>query len=248
MKKIAVLISLMIALISIACQSSVLAERVETQKTLIDPELIKSASLLIVVEKDLGTRILRANAMASLVMVRDKTYLVTHNHWDDMLADMNKLELRNADSELIQRMDCAEFKNLIVYQDAGTIVLNAPDGLLDAFTPGNLAYNSQLHKGDTVQVAHRSYPNRDRVEILEAVVENIGVFNEAPVYILRGVRGSQLRPGDSGGGVWHNGKLVANTWTVNPEYRYADASGNVDLASESLTDLSMAAVSPGALK
>ena len=81
---------------------------------------------------------------------------------------------------------------------------------------------------------------------LEITISNgeISVFKDTPVYTLRNLNGQSLQPGDSGGGVWHNGTLVANIWTVTTKYSVVDAAGTVDPASETLTDRSNAAIFP----
>ena len=248
MKKILLAIILVLALVSIACQSTPLAAKVQVKDTKTDPELIKNATLLIVVENIQKTEVTLAYDMATLVKVQNEIFLVTHNHWGDMLKDMNIIELRDADNKMLRPMYASEFKSLIVYQDAGTRVLRAPEWLVDSLTPASLERSTQLKPGDTVQVAYHSQPNRDQVEIQDAVVEEINVYKDAPVYTLRSLNGQSLQPGDSGGGVWHNGTLVANIWTVTTKYSVVDAAGTVDPASETLTDRSNAAIFPESFK
>ena len=255
MKKNFILVILIIALATISCQSSPMAEKHSpmTEKAsydslMPDPGQIKSSTLLIVVENIQKTGVTLAYDMATLVKVQNENFLVTHNHWGDMLKDMNILELRDADNKLIQLIYGSEFKSLIVYQDAGTMVLRAPEGLADSLTPASLDRATQLKPGDTVQVTHHRQPNRDQVEILDAVVVDISLSRDTPVYTLRSLNGESLQPGDSGGGVWHNGKLVANTWTVITKYAVVDAAGTVDPASETLTELSHAAIFPQGFK
>jgi thioredoxin-related protein len=258
MKKILLAIILVIALISIACQSTTYMEKTKVKEAQVDaeviieaqtdPEVIRASTLLIVVEDIQKTGVTLAYDMATLVKIQNENFLVTHNHWGDMLQDMNIIELRDADNKMLRPMYASEFKSLIVYQDAGTMILRLPGGLPDSLTPASLERSTQLTPGDTVQVAHHSQPNRNQVEILDAVVEEISVSKDAPVYILRSLNGKSLQPGDSGGGVWYNGKLVANTWTVTTKYSVVDAAGTVDPASETLTDRSHAAIFPEGFK
>jgi hypothetical protein len=268
MKKILIAATLIIALISIACQSTTYMEKAKVKEAQVDaeviieaqadpevvkeaqtdPEVIRASTLLIVVEDIQKAGVTLAYDMATLVKIQNENFLVTHNHWGDMLKDMNILELRDADNKLIQLIYGSEFKSLIVYQDAGTMVLRAPEGLADSLTPGTLDNAPQVKPGDTVQVAYHSQPNRNRVEILDAVVVEISVSKDTPVYTLRSLNGQSLRPGDSGGGVWHNGNLVANTWTIITKYSVIDTAGKVDPASETLTDRSHAAIFPDAFK
>jgi cell wall-associated NlpC family hydrolase len=64
-----------------------------------------------------------------------------------------------------------------------------------------------------------------------------------PVYKLRSLDGQAIQPGDSGGGVWHEGVLVGNNWMVE-----AISDGNLEstgITVESTrvyTDVSYAAV------
>ena len=248
MKKNLILVTLIIALTTISCQSSPMAEKVSPKNLKLDPGQIKSSTLLIVVENIQNTGVTLGYGMATMVKVQDETFLATHNHWGNMLQDMNILELRNADNKMIRPIYGSEFNSLIVYQDAGTMVLRVPDGLADALTPGNLDDPPQLKPGDTVQIAYRGQPTRDKVEILEAVIEENSVSRGKPVYTLRSLNGQPLHPGDSGGGIWHNGKLVANTWAVLNNYSVVDASGNVDPNSRIPTDTSYAAIFPDVFK
>lgn len=244
MKKISLLIPLLIALISIDCQSTTVVEKTKIVEQKTDLNQIKNSTLLIVVENIEQSGVTLAYDLGTVVQYQDESYLVTHNHWGDMLQDTNIIEIRDAQYKMLRPMYASEFKSLIVYQDAGTMVLHLPDGLPDTLTPGNLD-TSPLKPGDTVQVAHWSYPNRDCLEVSEAVVKEINTFKGEPVYTLRSLDGQPLHPGDSGGGVWHNGKLVANTWTVLTIVSTAvNSTGTLDASSETLTDLSHAAIFP----
>ncbi len=248
MKKILITVTLIIALVSIACQSTHIAANINPQRGKSNLDQIKSSTLLFVVESIQSTGVALGYGMGTLVQYQGELFVVTHNHWGDMLQDTNVVEIRNAQGKMIRPMFASEFKSLIFYQDAGTMVLRAPDGLADNLTPARLDGATHLKKGDIVQVAHRNYPNRDKVEILDAVIEEINVFMGEPVYTLRTPDGQTFHPGDSGGGVWHNGKLIANTWTVLATYSEIDAAGNLDPTSETLTNLSHAAIIPDGFK
>jgi hypothetical protein len=244
MKKILILVILMITLILIACQSSALTHKAGPVNPQVELESINAATLLIKVENIQTTDVTLGYSIATLVQYQGETYLVTHNHWNEMLPDRYIVELRDANYTLIHTMYAHEFKQLIVYQDAGTLVLRAPDRLLDSLQPGRLEITPRLQAGDIVQVAHRSYPDITQVEITEAVIEERCYRKGVAVYTLRNLNGLPLHPGDSGGGVWHHGKLVANTWTVTTKYTTIDTAGTIDPSSETLTDLSHAAIFP----
>jgi hypothetical protein len=162
-----------------------------------------------------------------------------------MLQDMNILELRDAENHLIQSIYGYEFKSLIVHQDPGTLILRAPEGLTDALTPVSLDHQPQLKPGDIVQVAYRGGAKREQVEIVDAVIEEITVSGVTPVYKLRFPAGQLLSPGDSGGGVWHGGTFVGNTWSILLIYTIQETSGASAPADIPETDLSHAAISSG---
>ena len=260
MKKILILTTLMIALISTACQSipvttstaapsaAPIDEHVKPEILTADPTQIKSSTLLIVVESVQPSGVKLVYSMGTLVQYQGELFVVTHNHYKDYLQDMNLIELRDAENGMILPIYASEFKKLIIYQDAGTMVLLAPDGVANALTPASLDVAPQLKPGDTVQVAYHRQSNRDKVEVLEAVIEEVDVSAAEPVVTLRSLNGELIRPGDSGGGVWYNGKLVANTWSVLTTHSALDASGNVDPASQTLTGLSNAAIFPEGFK
>ena len=210
-------------------------------------ERIKNATLLIRVESIQPDGVTLGYDMGTLVQHQGETYLVTHNHYGDMLQDMNIIQLRDADNYKIQSIYASAFKNLIVYQDPGTLVLRAPDGLTEVLTPVNVDHQPQLQPGDIVQVAYRGGARREEVEILDAVIETITVLGETPVYRLRCLDGQLLSPGDSGGGVWHDGSFVGNNWSIVLTYAVEATSASTDTLEPTpmtQTDLSYAAIFP----
>ncbi len=248
MKKILVFVTLVITLISVSFKSIPLVVQSRPDQLKSNPDQIKHSSLLIVVESIQPTGIKLAYGMGTLVNYQGKTFLVTHNHWGDMLQDTNIIELRDSENRMIRTIYGDEFKSLIVYKDAGTMLLHAPDGLADAVIPGSLDSSIQLKADDTVQVAYRSQSNFDRLDVLDAEVKEGGFSGNVPIVTVRSLNGQLLQPGDSGGGVWHNGKLVANTWAVLATVPVAGTSGHVDQASQTFTELSFAAVLAGVFK
>jgi hypothetical protein len=159
-----------------------------------------------------------------------------------MLQDMNIVQLRDAENHKIRSLYASEFKSLIVYQDPGTLVLRAPAGLTEALTLVNIDHQPQLQPGDMVQVAYRGGAQRESVEILNAVIEEITFSGITPVYRLRSLDGQLLSPGDSGGGVWYGNTFVGNTWSILVAQITHVSSGTSEPASETQTDLSNAAI------
>jgi len=248
MKKILLLAFLVTTLLILSFQWILPSQPSVAASPSIYQDRIKGATLIIVVESIQHNRVTLGYGMGTLVQYQGESYLVTHNHYGDLLQDMNLLELRDAGHRLIRTIYGYEFKSLTIYHDAGTLVLRVPDRVEAALTPVDLEDALQLRKGDIVQVARLVQPERKHVKILEAVIEQVGVSEQEPVYLLRSLNGELLSPGDSGGGVWHAGKLVANTWAVLYGYSALDSSGNADPDSKMLTDMSYAAIFPEIFK
>jgi hypothetical protein len=240
MKKILFLISWMILLIS--CQ--VIPSDKQTIATPQDDfsDLILQATLLIdviAIQSDVASI---ERSVGTLVQYQGEMYVLTHNHYSGLLEDTSTVALRDSHNCTIKLVFGSEFKRWIVYQDPGTMVLLAPDFLADNLTPAKLDIQPQL--GDIVQLVHRGGPNRDSIEILSAVIEEINTYESTPVYILRSQNGTYIAPGDSGGGVWLNGVLIANTWAIISKNFVTTASGNRDSTLQIQTNLSVAAVLP----
>jgi hypothetical protein len=255
MKETIYLITLIVIVFTSACHPEAgVGEslKVEIQESKpINPSMhsdrIRNATLLIRIESIQPDGVFLGYEMATLVQYQGATYLVTHNHYGEMLQDTNIVQFRDAQNHKIQSMYGSEFKSLIVYQDPGTLVLRAPDGLTDALTPVSLDYQPQLQPGDIVQVAYRGGSKRQQVNIVDAVVEEITVSGVTPVYRLRSLDGQLLSAGDSGGGVWYEGSLVGNTWSIVLTYAVEATSATTDTiepASMTQTNLSNAAIFP----
>jgi hypothetical protein len=247
MKNIVYLITLIVIyLITSGCQQEMQLEMPGSEP--IRPSLhskqIKQATVLIVAKSIHADRITIGYDMGTLVQYQGETYLVTHNHYGEMLQDTNILELHDAENHKIRSISGFEFKNLIVYQDPGTLVLRSPAGLTDTMTPVNVDHQPQLQPGDIVQVAYRGGAQRDKVEILDAVIEEITVSGVTPLYKLRFPDGPLLSHGDSGGGVWSGGILVGNTWSIVMDYTVAKTSGTDEPVGKIQTNLSYAAILP----
>jgi hypothetical protein len=240
MKKILFLMLLMILLISCHVFAS-------DKQTITTPEVVYSDQILqatllidvIAIQSDIASI---EHSVGTLVQHRGEMYVLTHNHFSDLLEDTSTVALRDANNRTIKLVFASEFKRWIVYQNPGTMVLRAPDFLADILTPAKIDTQPQL--GDIVRLAHRVGPNRDSIEILSAVIEEIDTFESTPVYILRSQEGQYLAPGDSGGGVWFNDVLIANNWAIIPKSSIKTTSGNHNIAVDVQTDLSIAAILP----
>jgi len=195
------------------------------------------------------------NGLGSLVSAGDKTLLVTHNHWGEVLQEMTVIEFYNANGQLLKMMFGSEFKALVISQDAGTLVLNAPEELvklthsskkplLEAAELGN---SRQVKAGDIVTLVYHEQGNQKGIGMLEARVESIFKFKGLPAFSLRSLNGQPIMKGDSGGGIWTNGQLVGNMWaTIQKEGQPSQSAASSTSTSKEmqLTDISYGAILP----
>ena len=75
--------------------------------------------------------------------------------------------------------------------------------------------------------------------ILTAVEES----ENRPVFILRSLDGQPIVQGDSGGGVWWNGRLIGNTWATEMITGWRLGHWSIN-ASDTPTDISFTAQFP----
>jgi hypothetical protein len=201
-------------------------------------------------ETQLGGERNIALGLGSLVEKDGHAWIVTHNHWKDLLHDLCLVEFRDAENRLLLRLFGFEFKDLIIQSDAGTLILRAPEGLVEQMTEsgalavGVIGDSGDVRPGDVVQVAHRQPGRRDRVEVMEAVVESVVVYKGLPAFQLRSLDGQPVLIGDSGGGMWHEGRLVGNLWATLTVPQPADGSA-AGTQNPVATEVSYAAVYPG---
>lgn len=212
---------------------------------------IRNATVLIrmqspQMEKVAGLGVFLGSGIGSLIQINGEILLVTHNHWGEMLQDMTIVEFRDADNQMIKPIFGKEFKELILSQDAGTLILRPPQELIDQLTPVNMEAIPQLAVGETVDLVYRENPAREKATIQQAVVEEIILHKDLPAYRLRSLDGQPIKPGDSGGGIWYKGALVGNSWVTLMETNGKAAEASGDLADENLvfTNLSYAAILP----
>lgn len=159
-----------------------------------------------------------SQGLGSLVRTGNQYRIITHNHWST-LAQLDFVKFYDANFALLLEMSGAAFKGLILQQDAGILVLQAPSELIeklsisaDAFQEASLEEGRKLEAGDQVLVVHQKPGREDEVAVMPAVVERRLTFHGLPVFQLQAADGSALIPGDSGGGVWYDGRLVGDLW------------------------------------
>ena len=144
-----------------------------------------------------------------------------------------------------------DFHRRIRYRDEGTTIFKVPA----VVQPHALVYpitrsdTAMPGVGDIVLITHREIAEDDsskhaKVTFHQARVQAVEAINGVPVYRLQSLDGHSVAPGDSGGGVWFDGHLVANLWMT-----FMVESESVSPTAETAnvlqpTDLSIAAQFP----
>lgn len=143
------------------------------------------------------------HGLGTLVAVGGRTLIVTHDHYseiDTAVADAMVTDYSGREVAL----PIGEFRKLIRYRNNGVMVLDAPAGL----PPGApLGDGVAIEPGRVVRLVHRQ-PETGALSVVDAVVETWIEYQGIPSYTLRNVNGEIVAPGNSGGGVWAEGRLV----------------------------------------
>ncbi len=189
----------------------------EQMNTLEARQQIMNATLQINMEipymdNNVTNAMLRANGLGSLVYWRGETLLVTHNHWGSVLQEQAVVGLYDAEGRMVKTMSGSEFISLMVYLDAGTLIFRSPVELKGQPQLVLERDPIPLQAGDVVMVVQHEGPEQKGVTLVETEIEAVTTFRGLPVYQLRNLEGQPAQRGDSGGGLWHEGKLVGNLW------------------------------------
>lgn len=153
-----------------------------------------------------------AQGLGTLIRNEDRIQIVTHNHWGEILNNVEFVRFHDASDQLILEINGDEFKKLIRMQDAGTMLLKAPFDVDASLQVASLGASDELINADKVFLVHQKDGVTGSVVVLEAVVDRQTTYKQLPVFTLHTLDGQPVVSGDSGGGVWLNGKLVGNMW------------------------------------
>jgi hypothetical protein len=146
-----------------------------------------------------------AEGLGTVVQVNGRSYLITHDHWSQLTSNSGDVQFRDAAGTLLAEMDLYHFKRLILSRNGGTMVLSAPDALhKSAIT----VTNAEVTENTDLWLVHRQ---EGRVMVSPVQKVSADLKNRVTVWRLQG---QVVEGGDSGGGVWVNGRLAAITWTA----------------------------------
>ena len=170
-----------------------------------------------------------AEGLGTVVQVNGRSYLITHDHWSQLAANLGDVQFRDATGALLAELDLYHFKRLILWRDGGTMVLAVPDGLQKSAM--TVTYQ-QITENDDLWLVHRQGG-----QVVVSPVEKMAADLKNGMDVWR-LQGQAVVGGDSGGGVWVNGRLAAITWA-------AVMMENQTNAERQATDVSIAAVLEG---
>ena len=161
--------------------------------------------------------------LGTLLSYQDATLLISHDHWSHLTSTVvpDIVQFHDADGRFFLEIPGDTFSQLILFRDGGTLILRAPQTLMaqppDAAAIGHVA---SLKPGDIVFVAHRQANQSDKVMLIATEVLAIEFRNTLPLLSLRNLNGQAIEPGDSGGGVWLNGRFIGNLWLTVREVHH----------------------------
>ncbi|MDX1417009.1 MAG: hypothetical protein R3293_22585 [Candidatus Promineifilaceae bacterium] len=167
-----------------------------------------------------------AEGLGTVVQDNGRSYLVTHDHWSQLAANTGSVQFRDAAGALLAEMDLYHFKRLILARDGGTMLLSAPDALQK---PAKTEMNKRDTARDDLWLVHRQ-----EGRLTASRVQKVAAKLKDGVAVWR-LQGQVVESGDSGGGVWANGRLEAVTWTAV----MLESPSNTERQA---TDMSIAAV------
>lgn len=170
---------------------------------------ILQASMQILVHSKEGDS--RERGIGTLISYAEEDLILTHNHWD-FFGDLGKVEILDAKDNLLAEIKAKDLKDLVRYSDRGTLIFAAPPGILAS--PATLGSPQELSVGDIITVVHQATDSDVPLDQLPAEIRAIDDYNGLPVFRFVPVDGQIIKPGDSGGGVWHEGQLIGNIWGI----------------------------------
>jgi hypothetical protein len=182
--------------------------------------------------------------LASLVTVGGQRFVLTHDHWTPLTANLHEVELRDAAGIVLMVLDAASFTRLIYYRDGGTMLLQAPAGLAGVL-PAEVGTAAAMPPGEVVWLARRlAADGGATVEVVPARVEAVEAEWMPPRVYLRSLDGHVIIPGDSGGGVWSGRQVIGNIWKAGLLVEHTLWTRLTAANNESATTLIMAALHP----
>lgn len=182
-----------------------------------------------------------ARGLGTLLEDKDQVFIVTHDHWGEMLLSAELVEFRDANGDLLAETSGLFFRNLIRYRDKGTLVFQAPVELEPIFSLAVKRGEQRLiQTGLDVDIT-RIRPGKREVEVISAQVTGVSDQSGVLTYELINHDGTDIVKGDSGGGIWSDGNFIANMWWAVVQETVVVGTEAVSIASREGTGESGAA-------
>lgn len=180
--------------------------------------------------------------LGTLVRQGNEMLIITHDHWTLLTPNLRKVQFHNVANELLLEVSGEAFRQSIRYQDGGTTILSAPSELLNQLTPVELGDSDSVNRKEIVLLAYR-HPQSGTISVAAMVVKKLDVFNNRPVFQMTRLNGEHVVPGNSGGGLFWNGRLIGNMWTTTMEREVSRKTGEV-VSPQAATSPSLVAQLP----
>ncbi len=182
------------------------------------------------------------DGLGTLVQTGGEVVIVTHDHWSVPIMNLDKVQFHNTSNDLLLEIDRSNLFSLLRYRDRGTMILTAPEPLAAHSSPLEMVGdNVSLQPGDILLGAYWQPDAVDSITIESFQVVSLGSHQALPAIKLKSQNGQVVRQGNSGGGIFLDGKLVGNMWGRESLVERNLADGE-DIGFVSPTSLSWAAL------
>jgi hypothetical protein len=160
-----------------------------------------------IVEDGTGRRPLNAisSGLGTIVTSNGTSYVITHDHYAQIDAPYGDVDITDINGKTIS-VDILDLRRSIRYRNNGVIVFLAPKGLSIGGSPG---MGDGVPPGSHVHVVYR-HAETDGLSVVSAVVEKWTDQQGIPSFKLRMLNGEAIDKGNSGGGVWFEGRLIGS--------------------------------------
>lgn len=173
--------------------------------------------------------------LGTVALIDQETVIITHDHWGLLDNPQAIVELATANGELLHTINATEFSDLIRYRDGGTMILDLPDTLARNFQPAVRGDADTVTRNDVLLMAYRQPAAGDNISVEAVVVSRQTRHGGLATLELTSPSGKIVITGNSGGGVWADGKLVANMWSTL--LKQTTATGEITSTDQSLAAL-----------
>jgi hypothetical protein len=137
-------------------------------------------------------------------------YIITHDHYAQLDAPVATVTITESSGTQII-LGIKEFHERIRYRNNGVVIFDAPPQI----SGGAAFVNAEtIQTASLVQIVYRPKQTDDAV-IIPAIVESRVDFQGIPCFRIRNLNGEVFRKGNSGGGVWYEGRLVGSIHRVS---------------------------------